>query len=197
MNKLKIILPILAILTTIFPIMTHAHTGKHSTDLFYGILHPVSGLDHILGIIIVGLIAYIIGGKSKYLMPLTFVISMSIGFILGAKGIQFSLLEQGILASNLILGAILLLAIKLPTAINYSMISLFALFHGLAHGIELPSTVSGISFGLGFILTTIGLIAVGLTTGYLVQNNHYKSQKLIYRLVGIFALSASAYLLYI
>jgi urease accessory protein len=192
----KNILASIAILSTFIHTITFAHNGEHSSGFIYGLQHPITGLDHIIAMIAVGQIAYFIGGKSKILLPIMFVISMIIGSIIGGSGINIPFIDQGILVSDFVLGAVLLFAIRLPNVINYSMIVIFALFHGFAHGIELPKDVNGLTYGLGFITATVALHLLGMTTGYIAQNYPIKTEKLIYRVAGVLVLVASSLLLF-
>jgi urease accessory protein len=196
MKLSKNILPVLAIVSTFIPTAAFAHNGEHTSGLMFGLQHPISGLDHILAMIAVGLIAFMVGGKSKILLPIMFVISMIVGSALGASGLDFPFIEQGIIVSDFVLGAVLLLAIRLPNVINYSMISIFALFHGFAHGVEVPKDSNGLTYGAGFVIATIGLHILGLTTGYIAQNYDIKTQKLMYRMSGALVIIASTWILY-
>jgi urease accessory protein len=192
----KNLLPILAIVTSLAPTVVFAHNGEHTTSLFYGLQHPITGLDHILAMIAVGLIAFMIAGRSKILLPAMFVGTMIAGSVLGAYGLELPYIEQGILVSDFVLGTVLLLALKLPNVINYSMVGVFALFHGFAHGAEIPKDTNGLTYSIGFILATVSLHLLGMTTGYIAQNYDIKTQKLTYRIAGILVLFASTWLLY-
>jgi urease accessory protein len=186
---------ILAFIATFVPSVSYAHNGEPTTGLLSGLQHPITGLDHILAMTAVGLIAFMIGGKTKILLPLIFVSSMVVGSIIGATGLSLPFIEEGILISNLVLGAILLLLQKLPNMVNYLLIGAFALFHGFAHGSELPKDTNGITYGLGFILTTIGLHALGMSIGLIAQKFNIKTQKLMFRVAGMLVLLASTWIL--
>jgi urease accessory protein len=192
----KNILATIAILSTFIPTITFAHNSEHNSGLIYGLQHPITGLDHIIAMIAVGLIAFMVGGKSKFLLPIMFVSTMIIGSILGGSGINIPFIDQGILVSDIILGAVLLFALRIPNLISYSLIGVFAIFHGFAHGAEVPNGVNGITYGIGFVTTTIGLHILGMITGYIAQNYELKTQKLIYRIAGLLVLLASTFLLY-
>ena len=104
----------------------------------HGFLHPISGLDHILAMVTVGILAYQIGGRALWAVPTTFLAVMAAGGLLGVAGVSFYFVEAGIAASVVVLGIIVALALKPPVALAMALVALFAVFHGYAHGIEAP-----------------------------------------------------------
>lgn len=152
------------------PNLAHAHIGTgHASGLMHGMTHPVSGLDHLCAMIAVGLWAAQCGGRTLWLVPLAFVSVMTVGGMLGAMGLPLPMVEQGIAASLLVLGLLIAAAVRLPLAASMSIVALFALFHGHAHGAEMPGTASGFAYGLGFVLVTASLHLLGMGAGLLVQ----------------------------
>jgi len=157
-------------LIALLPSLAQAHPGVpgHSHGFVNGLGHPITGLDHLCAIVAVGLWAAQRGGRALWLVPLTFVSVMLIGGILGTDGINVPYVEQGIAASVLVLGIFIAAAIRLPLAASMVIVGLFALFHGYAHGAEMPGNVSGFAYGIGFIVATASLhlsgIALGITT---------------------------------
>lgn len=148
-----------------------AHTGAGSTHGFmYGAEHPFGGLDHLLAMIAVGLWAAQLGGRSLWAVPLTFVGIMSLGGILGMAGIGLPFMEIGILASVLALGVAVAAAVRLPLAWSMSLVGFLALFHGQAHGMEMPADASGVAYAAGFIFATAALHASGIAAGLLFKN---------------------------
>ncbi len=148
------------------PSLAHAHS---SDGLIYncasGILHPLHGLDHLAAMIAVGVWAAQLGGRARWLVPAVFVGIMALGAGLGASGFGLPGLEPMIAASVLALGLLVVAAVRLPAAASVTLVALFALLHGLAHGGEIPADASAVSYGAGFILATIALHAVGLALG--------------------------------
>ncbi|MCJ2034772.1 HupE/UreJ family protein [Methylobacterium sp. J-068] len=143
-----------------------AHPGHEAASgLSHGFLHPLTGLDHVLAMVAVGLIAARIGGRALYLVPLAFLGMMVVGGILGAGGIALPFVEIGIALSVVVLGASLALRPALPVVAAMVLVGAFAVFHGHAHGAEMPETASGLSYGLGFIGATALLHAAGLGLG--------------------------------
>jgi len=145
-----------------------AHTGVGSTMGFtHGFGHPFSGLDHILAMVAVGLFAANLGGRALWLVPLSFVAMMAVGGALGVAGIDMPFFEIGIAASVIVLGLAVALQWNLPVAGAMALVGFFALFHGHAHGAEMPVDASGLAYGVGFVLATaiLHLIGIGLGLG--------------------------------
>ena len=143
--------------------VAHAHTtGLPHMDLLTGVEHPFSGLDHILAMVAVGLWAAQLGGRALWLVPLTFVLTMAAGGALGFLGIPLPMVELGIAGSVVVLGVLVALASRLPLAVSMALVGLFALFHGYAHGAEMAAESSALWYGLGFMLATATLHALGI-----------------------------------
>ena len=153
---------LLALIAVLLPTAALAHPGHDAAGLVAGLQHPVSGLDHIAVMIAVGLWAALAGGRALWLWPATFVAVMLAGGALGMAHVALPLVEPGILASVVVLGLMVALAIELPVAAGAALVGVFALFHGYAHGAEAPETASGVTYLLGFAATTAALHAVGI-----------------------------------
>lgn len=156
------------------PQAVFAHPGGHAADglatgLWSGLLHPVTGLDHVCTMFIVGLLAWQLGGRALYLVPGAFVTVMALGGTIGVAGIGFPFAEVGIALSMVVLGAVVALGVRLPTAVAMGMVGLFAVFHGYAHGAEMPENAAGVAYGLGFMLATALLHAAGIAVGITVS----------------------------
>ena len=164
----------LAVVALAFPVLAYAHPGHDGHDLTWdftnGALHPLFGWDHLLAMIAVGLWAAQLGGRSRWLVPTAFVSVMILGAALGQSGLSFSGLEQGIAASLFVLGLLIATTAKLRAPAGMAIVGIFALFHGLAHGLEMPASTSALTYGFGFIATTILLHAAGLTLGTAMKN---------------------------
>jgi urease accessory protein len=145
----------------LIPTAALAHTGVGSTSGFvHGFMHPLSGLDHQLAMIMVGIFAYQLGGRALWLVPLTFVSVMALGGFLGVMGVPVPFVEVGIALSVIVLGAIVAFGVKAPLAVAVAAVGFFAIFHGHAHGTEMPLDVAGATYGLGFMLATAVLHTV-------------------------------------
>jgi len=145
------------------------HGGGLSWDFAGGFGHPLGGLDHLLAMLAVGLWAAQLGGRARWAGPGAFLGALAAGAALGAGGVDFSWLEQGIAASVLVLGLLVVTAVRLPLAAGMGMAAVFALFHGVAHGAEMPANASGLVYGMGFLAATALLHAAGLGLGAVSQ----------------------------
>ncbi|MFM2281842.1 MAG: hypothetical protein RLZZ444_4073 [Pseudomonadota bacterium] len=159
----RLSLSIAALATTAMPAFAHLNPEEHGSFMS-GLSHPLFGADHILAMVAVGLWAAQIGGKARWLVPLTFVATMCLGFGLSLSGIGLPFVEPAILASVIGLGLLVALAIKIPTIASAVIVAAFALFHCHAHGGELGSATA-LQFGLGFALSTALLHAAGVAIG--------------------------------
>ena len=147
-----------------------AHVGVGSTASFTaGFLHPLGGLDHVSVMVAVGLWAALKGGRAIWVWPLAFVTVMLLGGALGMIGISVPLVEPGILASVVALGLLVALAVDLPLWLGAAIIGVFAVFHGHAHGAEVPETASGIEYMAGFATATatalLHLVGIAFAVG--------------------------------
>jgi urease accessory protein len=143
-----------------------AHVGVGDTNGFvHGFAHPLSGIDHILAMVAVGLFAVHLGGRALYLVPLSFVGMMIVGGALGMAGIHLPYVEVGIGLSVVVLGIAVAFGLNAPTAIAMALVGFFAVFHGHSHGTEMPESASGLGYGAGFILATAALHAIGIGVG--------------------------------
>ena len=149
------------------PALAHAFFAKEG---FYdGISHPVLGLDHLLAMICVGILSAQIGGKAIWTVPLTFVSVMTIGGLFGFLLIvqEFYFVEIGIILSVILLGFAISIQKKIPIFLILIFVGIFGLFHGIAHGLEIPAASSPILFILGFICGTTALHIFGVIIGHL------------------------------
>ncbi len=141
-----------------------AHDGEVGGFLS-GILHPISGLDHVLAMVAVGLWGAQLGKPQIWLLPITFPLVMAIGGAAGLMGFPLPGVEIGIAGSAIALGALVLLEAKPPIWASMLLVAAFAIFHGYAHGTELPEDQSGALYSLGFVISTGMLHALGIAIG--------------------------------
>jgi urease accessory protein len=150
----------------LLPTAAWAHPGHDATVGFAaGFVHPVTGIDHVLAMVAVGLFAANLGGRALWAVPLSFVSVMALGGALGAAGIALPFVEAGIAISVIVLGLAVALHWKTPIAGAMALAGLFAIFHGHAHGTEMPVDALGLEYGLGFVLATALLHGAGIGFG--------------------------------
>jgi urease accessory protein len=125
-------------------------------------MHPIGGLDHVLAMVAVGVFAFVLGGRALILVPLSFVGMMAFGFLLGANGVNLPFVELGIALSSVVIGAVAASGRSMPVAAAMSLVGLFAIFHGHAHGAEMPADATGLEYALGFMAATALLHAAGI-----------------------------------
>ncbi|MFY8215907.1 MAG: HupE/UreJ family protein [Chthoniobacterales bacterium] len=159
-----------------------AHAGHGSSSGFlHGLTHPVGGLDHILAMVAVGVWAAMLGGRAVWLVPVTFTTVMAIGSVIGMSGFEFPAIEPAIGASVMILGLLIMVAAKVPVGVAAGIVGFFALFHGAAHGAEMPFSVSAVAYSLGFLGSTAALHLVGVGLGAGMER---VSPAMVYRTAG-------------
>ena len=147
-----------------------AHTGVGSTNGFIaGFSHPLFGLDHLLAMIAVGLWAAQHGGRALWLVPCTFVTVMALGGLSAHLGLDLPAVEMGIGLSVIVLGLAVAANLKLPVILGMGLVGLFAIFHGHAHGAEMPEDASGLAYGLGFALATALLHGAGIGLAWIAS----------------------------
>lgn len=148
------------------PAVAQAHTGVGSASgLVHGFMHPVGGLDHMLAMVAVGMFAFILGGRALWLVPASFVIMMAVGGLLGMEGVAVPFVETGIAASVIVLGLAVAFRWQAPVAAAMAAVGLFSVFHGHAHGAEMPLDSSGLTYALGFMAATALLHISGIGLG--------------------------------
>lgn len=147
-----------------------AHTlGAAGAGLGHGFAHPFAGLDHLVAMVALGLWAAQTGGRARLLYPLAFLAAMAAGGALEALGIALPGVEAGILASLIVLGGLVAMAARVPQAAALIGIAVLALFHGHAHGAELPAAADALAYGLGFVAATALLHGIGIGAAVLAE----------------------------
>ncbi len=168
-------LPLSVATLVLLPSLAYAHVGVGQAGIaetggfMHGLTHPTSGLDHVCAMLAVGLWAGQMGGRSIWAVPLTFVSVMALGGALPLLGISLPFIEQGILLSVLLLGVLIAASVRLPLWLSGGMVGLFALWHGYAHGTEMPASATGTEYALGFLLATALLHIIGIAFGLGMQ----------------------------
>jgi urease accessory protein len=130
-----------------------------------GFSHPISGLDHVLAMVAVGLWGAQLGAPAIWLLPVAFPIMMAFGGLLGLSGVELPAVELGIALSAVMLGALILGAVRLPLAAALLVVGFFAVFHGHAHGTEMTPGQSAILYSIGFVIATGLMHGLGIGIG--------------------------------
>lgn len=173
-----------ALVATALPAAAYAHpVAGDAAGFAHGFTHPISGIDHVLAMIMVGVFAYQLGGRATWLVPATFFLVMALGGALGVAGIDIPFVEAGIALSVVLLGAVVAFNVRAPAAIAMAVVGLFAIFHGHAHGTEMESA-AGAAYGVGFLTATALLHAVGLGLGYTIGRIGERRGFVVTRLAG-------------
>ena len=144
--------------------VANAHPG-HGGGLLAGVSHPLFGLDHLLAMVAVGVWAYQLGGRARWLVPASFVALMAVAGGVGMTHIGLPMVEIGIATSVLVLGILIAFSVRVSPAIGAAIVALFALFHGYAHGVEMPLLGSAWQYAMGFVVATAALHGVGFVLG--------------------------------
>ena len=142
----------------------HPQAGE-AKGFLTGFRHPISGLDHVLAMVAVGLWGAQLGNPAIWLLPVAFPMVMAFGGMLGLMGVPLPGVEYGIAASAILLGAAVLFEMRPPLVLAAVLVGIFAIFHGHAHGTELPPGQSGLLYSMGFVIATGCLHAVGISIG--------------------------------
>jgi urease accessory protein len=149
------------------PTFAFAHVGQGdiSGGFLAGLEHPVFGLDHVVAMVAVGIWGAQLRAPAIWVLPVTFPLVMSFGGILGGLGVPIPGIEIGIAVSAIVLGAMVALAARPPLWGAAVIVGVFAIFHGYAHGAELPESANAISYAMGFVIATGSLHALGILIG--------------------------------
>jgi urease accessory protein len=170
-----------------------AHSAKSlSLGFVGGFLHPLSGPDHLLAMISVGLWGAFLGRPLIYLLPVIFPTVMAFGGVLGMAQVPFPPVEIGIAVSVMVLGAAIMVRWSAPVWLAAIIVGIFGLFHGYAHGLELPSMANPVSFSLGFVLATGLLHVLGIVIGLL--RDRPGGERVLRAMGGVIALAGVGYL---
>jgi urease accessory protein len=184
-----------ALAAALLPTAALAHTGVGEASGFaHGFWHPIGGLDHVLAMVAVGAFAARLGGRALWIVPTAFVAMMAVGGFAGMEGVALPFVETGIALSVVVLGLAVALGWKLPVAAASALVGLFAVFHGHAHGAEMPVDASGLGYAAGFMLATALLHVAGIGLGVLVGKVGARSKLVLQAGGGAMALAGVALL---
>ena len=155
---------------SVLPIAGFAHAPEGVGGGFTtGFLHPILGYDHLIAMVAVGLWGAFLGDRALWILPIVFPSIMAVGAAIGILGVGLPLVEFIIALSGVVLGALIVLKFRAPLQVAMALVGVFALFHGYAHGLEMPEQTSVVAYGGGFVIGTGLLHMVGIALGFLTR----------------------------
>lgn len=178
----RVIISSLSLFLCLFSASVFAHVDQSQGGFYAGLLHPVLGVDHLLAMISVGVLSAQMGGSSIWRVPATFVVVMILGAITGIMGIPLISVEFGIAVSVFVLGIAIASERKMPQSITLIFVAFFAVFHGHAHGMEIPDIAQPYLYILGFVSGTAAIHIAGVIIGLLAGKTN--QSELFLRHVG-------------
>jgi urease accessory protein len=170
-----------------------AHTGEGINSGFAsGFWHPILGWDHVVAMVAVGMWGAFLGTPAIWILPVVFPLVMAVGGALGIAGVPLPMVETGIALSGVVLGLLVAFAVRAPIWVAAVIVGVFAVFHGHAHGAELPEAFSAYGYAVGFVVATGLLHLAGIAIGFLTRT---QSGTLAVRAAGgLVALVGAAFL---
>ena len=148
-----------------------AHTGEGiNTGFASGFWHPIYGWDHVVAMVAVGLWGAFLGAPAIWILPVVFPLVMAFGGALGVLGVPIPMIETGIALSGVVLGLLIAFAVRAPIWVAAVIVGVFAIFHGHAHGTELPEAFSPYGYAVGFVIGTGLLHMAGIALGFLTRS---------------------------
>lgn len=179
-NLVKILFLLLSL-----PGMARAHALMGDGGFWAGLLHPVLGIDHLLAMVSVGILSAQLGGRAIWTVPAAFVTFMVVGGLLGMAGVAWPFVELGITFSVILLGVALAAHGRLPVWVGLLLSGFFGIFHGHAHGTEMPEIADPLAFTTGFVTATVAMHLTGVAIGLLGEQTEGGDQLLRYLGAGI------------
>lgn len=183
-NPIKPSLLLMVFVTSFFQQTAHAH-GVQGGGLVNGMIHPVFGVDHLLAMVAVGVLSMQMGGRAIWAVPMVFVGVMLCGGVAGMMELPFLAVETGIALSVLVLGIAIALDKKIPILWSMLCVGFFALFHGYAHGVEMPMLAQPSLYAIGFIIATAFLHVVGIAIAEVAKHMTHGDSLLRYAGAGV------------
>ena len=166
--RLSLTVTTLLLVTLALPAFAHEQSGV-SGGLLGGIMHPLTGMDHLIAMVAVGIWGAQLGAPAIWILPITFPLVMAMGGVAGVLRVPLPMQEPVVALSALVLGAAVALRLRLPFVAAAAIVGVFAIFHGYAHGVELPTAANPLAYGIGFVVSTGLLHLCGITIGTLTR----------------------------
>jgi urease accessory protein len=182
----------LLLLLAAAPVWAHEQSGQ-AAGFLTGLKHPVSGLDHVLAMISVGLWGAQLGNPAVWLLPVVFPVVMAFGGFLGLMGVPLPGTEVGIAISAILLGLMVALEARPPLWVAAGLVGFFGVFHGYAHGTELPAGENALLYSVGFVIATGCLHGVGIGLGV---THRWNAGRIALRVAGAAVALAGVYFLW-
>jgi urease accessory protein len=175
-SRLAALLTLSVTMLAYIPTAGAHNIGAEGAGFITGLAHPFMGLDHLLAMIAVGIWAAQTGGSAVWRLPLSFIVMMAFAALISASGFSLPALEPLIAGSVVLLGLMVVFSIRLQINLSMLLVGLFAVFHGYAHGLEMPQASSAILYGSGFVLATSLLHLIGIGLGKVAYRKHVLSR---------------------
>jgi urease accessory protein len=166
--RLSLLMTTLLLVSFTLPAFAHEQTGV-TGGLLSGIMHPLTGMDHLIAMVAVGIWGAQLGAPAIWILPITFPLVMAMGGVAGVLRVPLPMQEPVIALSALVLGAAVALHLRPPFVAAAVIVGVFAIFHGYAHGVELPTAANPLAYGIGFVVSTGLLHLCGITIGTLTR----------------------------
>lgn len=184
----------IALCLIFFSNFAFAHSGAEGINGGFasGFTHPLFGWDHVVAMVAVGLWGAFLGRPAIWLLPVVFPVVMALGGALGVYGVEIPAVEIGIALSGIVLGLMVAFKVKPPIVVAAIIVGVFAVFHGHAHGTELPHSANAIAYSIGFVIATGLLHLAGILFGFVTQWPH--GEKVVRGAGGIIALVGAWFL---
>ncbi len=151
------------------PLYAHTDAATLQGGFTSGFLHPLTGLDHVVAMVAVGLWGAFLGKPAIWILPIVFPLVMAFGGALGVAGVGIPYIETGIALSGIVIGLAVLFMVRPPIWVAAIIVGIFAIFHGYAHGAELPNATNPLIFSIGFVMATGLLHLAGIAVGELTR----------------------------
>lgn len=159
-----------------------AHTDTSAGGFVSGLSHPVNGWDHVVAMVAVGLWGAFLGAPAIWLLPVVFPLVMALGGAAGVLGLPLPMIETGIALSGVVLGLLIAFAVRAPLWVAALIVGAFAVFHGHAHGTELPEAANPLAYGVGFVIATGVLHIIGIGFGVFAGS---QAGRIVVRAIGV------------
>jgi len=176
---------LVTIILLLAPSVAFAHPGHgEDSSLLSGFIHPFGGIDHLLAMSAVGLFAAHLGGRALWAVPTAFVGMMVLGGAIGTAGVSLPFVETAIALSVLVFGVVILSGMAPPVTAAMALVGIFAIFHGHAHGTEMPASGSALDYGIGFVVATALLHGFGIMLGLAIGRSDEAARRYATRACG-------------